>query len=213
MLKKHPSNGIYAILLSPLSSYRYGGQIIFVVTLAVIALLGDLALSLPAHAQQIAPFPTYSNYHCTDSEGHCYAEEDWYGNASGAATAIQLGFITCGTCDGFIDNEMWLSDQHSSQCTGVQPFKECWVEAGYSTYTATDTDPSSCVSNSAANCYYWADVRPHEVFPYSEHVIANIPLGDYGTNTTFKISFGNRCYSLLRDRSGPKSRNLECVYT
>jgi hypothetical protein len=166
-----------------------------IITLAVVALYlwGTFTFAAPAvHAQTASPhLPAYSGYSCNHS--HCYAQVQWHGGpVIGSSVSIKEGFITCGTCDGFIDNEMWLADNNSSQCT-TDAYFACWVETGYATFTKNNaTNPgskASCVTNSAANCYFWADARTNQrEFPIPVHIIANVPNSDYGNNTSFTIS-------------------------
>jgi hypothetical protein len=123
----------------------------------------------------------------------CFKHVNWTGAVLGSEVTINEGFVTCGTCDGFIDNEMWLIDTTSSLCTSAQDGL-CWVEAGYQTYTTNNATNGggqpSCITNSAANCYFWADNRPGNG-SFHEHVVANVPSSDYGNNTSFYIQQGS----------------------
>ncbi|HVU70210.1 MAG TPA: hypothetical protein VHD63_23980 [Ktedonobacteraceae bacterium] len=90
------------------------------------------------------------------SNGHCYATRDWPGATPGAFTNLSpYGSIYCGGCDGFIDNELWLSDTTSSQCTT----QGCWVEAGIEAISSSDS--YDCTSSGNAVCLFWADSRPN----------------------------------------------------
>lgn len=91
--------------------------------------------------------------------GHCYATVDWNGDTAGAFTNLSpYGDMFCGACDGFIDNEMWLSDTTSAQCA-LDASGGCWVEAGI---VATSlTPPYGCASTNNVTCLFWADARPN----------------------------------------------------
>ncbi len=101
---------------------------------------------------------------------HCYAIVTWNGSTRGDSTEVEVTFVTCGTCSGFISNETWMTDS-----TG-----HCWIEAGYSTYGPdSDDNHNSCKINQAVNCYFWADYRPSGG-GYHEHPLGAIPSSDYG---------------------------------
>jgi hypothetical protein len=109
--------------------------------------------------------------------GHCYAERYWPGHTGGANTLLSpLGAISCSGCSGFITDEMWFVDPNSSQCVATT-YKQCWVEAGFSTYVAGD--PNSCNSSIASICGFWADNRPNGG-SYHEHPLYYF--GPDGTN-------------------------------
>ena len=94
-----------------------------------------------------------------ESNGHCYATVDWSGPTPGAFTNLSpFGSMSCGSCGGFIDNEMWLSDTTDSQC--VNDLDEgCWVEAGIEAISSADS--YDCDPGITATCLFWADARPN----------------------------------------------------
>ncbi|MGB8347238.1 MAG: hypothetical protein WCD86_20290 [Ktedonobacteraceae bacterium] len=106
---------------------------------------------------------------------------------------MTMGDIFCGSCDGFVINDMWLTDSYESSCidpSGGQSHN-CWVEAGYTTYGTTDYHKSKPCVTPPANCYYWADNRPGG--GYHEHPIANVHSSDYGQGLflqTYETSYG-----------------------
>jgi hypothetical protein len=190
MFKSNKADKLFSFLFAQLNQQER-----LIITLAVVALYvcGTFVFAAPeAHAQTAIPhLPTYSGYNCKNS--HCYAIALWHGSpVTGSSVTINEGVITCGTCDGFIDNEMWLADNNSNLCV-FHGYPGCWVEAGYATFTKNNvTNPGgkpSCVTNSAANCYFWADARPNDhENPIPVHVVTNVPTSDYGGNSTFSIS-------------------------
>ena len=74
-----------------------------------------------------------------------------------------------------------MQDSYESNCVdpdGNPNKKNCWVEAGYTTYGSTDHHLSPPCVQAPANCYFWADNRPGGA--YHEHPLGNIPNSDYG---------------------------------
>jgi hypothetical protein len=77
------------------------------------------------------------NFSCGDlNNNHCYALDRWYIGPPdyGSFTEEQVVNLSC-TCNniiggetGFINNEVWVSQDSNSACGG----NVCWVEAGYS---------------------------------------------------------------------------------
>lgn len=95
--------------------------------------------------------------YCSNPSPHCYAEQYWHGAIPGSFTQIEpFGALNCQGCTGFIDNEMWLADNNSSQCTSTVE-GGCWVEAGISTWPANN--PNSCNQGTDSTCLFWADNR------------------------------------------------------
>src|SRR5262245_25133998 len=90
-------------------------------------------------------------YSCGDpSSGHCYGVNAWTQSTEyfGAYVDIVQADMSCPSgCGGFVDNEIWLIDDSSSNCTS-NAFGMCWVEAG--TIASEGSNPT----------YFWADARP-----------------------------------------------------
>lgn len=90
-------------------------------------------------------------YSCGDpSSNHCYGTTTWTQGSEyfGAYVDITQVPMACPSgCGGFIDDEIWLIDTSSANCTTNQ-FGVCWVEAG--TITTENSNPT----------YFWADGRP-----------------------------------------------------
>lgn len=121
---------------------------------------------------------------------HCYAINDWPGGPiNGSSTEISVVHLACnGNCQAgdFVNNEMWLSDQSSSG----GPY---WVEVGYAVDKQDD--------GSAPEQYFWADDRPGQ--GYQIHYLANVPAGDYGNYTWFKIQWQTDINSYCTSRYYP----------
>lgn len=119
--------------------------------------------------------------------GHCYAVRSWSGNTGGANTLINpYGALSCYGCNGFIDDEMWLSDYNSPQCKAISA---CWVEAGISTWPTNES--KSCNQGVDSTCGFWADNRPNGG-GYNEHALYNF--GADGVDLTpylFYITISN----------------------
>jgi hypothetical protein len=108
-------------------------------------------------------------YSCGDpSSGHCYGVNAWtQGNEYfGAYTDIVQVAMTCPSgCGGFVDNEIWLIDDSSSNCTSNQ-FGMCWVEAG------------TLVLEGGSPTYFWADARPGTGNTFNSHYLGGVdPIG------------------------------------
>jgi hypothetical protein len=92
-----------------------------------------------------------SAYSCGDpSSGHCYGNNIWTQGTEyfGAYVDITQVAMSCPSgCDGFVDDEIWLIDTSSTNCTS-NAFGMCWVEAG------------TLVSDGGSPQYFWADARP-----------------------------------------------------
>ena len=90
-------------------------------------------------------------YSCGDpSSGHCYGVNAWTqaNEYFGAFANITQVAMSCPQgCGGFVDDEIWLIDDSSANCTGNQ-FGMCWVEAG------------TLVNEGGTPTYFWADARP-----------------------------------------------------
>ncbi len=142
----------------------------------LIALLLSFFLAFVAALPHAHAAPAV--YYCGNAgSGHCYAKVYWTGATAGAYSAIDVVDLNCNPLDcynwsqggelGFIDNEMWFSQDNSY-----------WVEAGYTTYSTSIT--------STINDYYWADYRPN--LGYSEHYLSTVPSGDYGYAVDIQIN-------------------------
>jgi hypothetical protein len=106
-----------------------------------------------------------STYSCgSPSSGHCYGVTGWQEKPEyfGAYTDIIRAAINCPSgCNGFVDDEIWLIDDKSSGCTS-NPFRMCWVEAGYF-FTA----------GSGSAQYFWADSRPMNSSTFNLHILGS----------------------------------------
>jgi hypothetical protein len=91
-------------------------------------------------------------YSCGDpSEGHCYGTASWQEQPQyfGAYTDILQAPMDCPSgCGGFVNDEIWLVDTQTAECV-ANPFKMCWVEAGY-----------WFVEGATGKQFFWADGRP-----------------------------------------------------
>lgn len=108
-------------------------------------------------------------YSCGDpSKNHCYGETTWTQGTEyfGAyADIIQVQMACPSGCGGFIDDEIWLIDTSSANCTTNQ-FGMCWVEAG--TTTNEGSNPT----------YFWADGRPGTGNTFNAHYLGGTdPVG------------------------------------
>jgi hypothetical protein len=142
--------------------------------LAVLCLLFVISAK-PAHA---------SNYSCGNpSTGHCYGYTHWQEQPQyfGSYTSILQIAMNCpSNCGGFINNEMWLGDDHSQACLS-NGFGACWVEAGYHAFPG-EGNPY----------YFWADSRPMTSNTYNNHFLNQADVADF---THFMI--------ILDARGGP----------
>jgi hypothetical protein len=112
----------------------HGVQVTFALVLAFLLFIGSLNFQMPiSYAAGMNPA-----YSCSGK--HCYGIATWDGAAEGVRTSMTLGDIFCGSCDGFVINDMWLIDSYESTC--IDPSggssHNCWVEEGYTTYGTTD---------------------------------------------------------------------------
>ena len=108
-------------------------------------------------------------YACGDSQSnHCYGFTSWNQGTEyfGSYVDITQVEMSCPSgCGGFIDDEMWLSDTSSTNCTSNQ-FGSCWVEAG--TITTEGNSPT----------YFWADARPGTGNTFNVHYLGGTdPVG------------------------------------
>jgi hypothetical protein len=150
---------------------RHVVNLLIILIAAVSLFAGNLAsTAYAASAQPLA--------NCSIVGDYCYGYANWPGGITGTSTEIEVTFITCGTCTGHVSNETWITD---SNCG-------CDIEAGYSTHgpDSSDNKYNTCDPNQAANCYFWADLRPNGG-SYHEHTVGNIPKGDYGGYATYEI--------------------------
>lgn len=108
-------------------------------------------------------------YSCGDpSSNHCYGVTFWDqgGEFFGVYTDITQNGLSCPSgCGGFIDDEIWLVDTSSPNCTSNQ-FGMCWVEAG------------SIALEGSNSVYFWADARPGTGNTFNSHYMgATDPIG------------------------------------
>jgi hypothetical protein len=124
-----------------------------------------------------------SAYSCGNpSSGHCYGVTQWTEHPEyfGAYSDISQVSMGCPSgCNGFVDDETWLTDSHTASCV-ANSFGMCWVEAGY-----FFTDGSS------SRQYFWAEAKPSGAFTLHT-------LGTAGPNGAINH------YMLIKDaRTGP----------
>jgi len=110
-----------------------------------------------------------SPYSCGNpSSGHCYGVNAWTQGSEyfGAYTDITQVTMSCPSgCGGFVDDEIWLIDRSSSNCTS-NDFRMCWVEAG--TFVTEGNSPQ----------YFWADARPGTGNTFNLHYLGGTdPVG------------------------------------
>jgi hypothetical protein len=108
-------------------------------------------------------------YSCGNpSSGHCYGRNLWTQGTEyfGAYTDIVQVEMACPSgCGGFVDNEMWLVDPSSRNCTSNK-FGMCWVETG--TIATEGNSPT----------YFWADARPGTGNTFNAHYLGGTdPIG------------------------------------
>jgi hypothetical protein len=101
-------------------------------------------------------------YSCGDpSSGHCYGVNQWTQGTEyfGTYADITQVSMSCPSgCGGFVDDEIWLIDDSSSNCTSNQ-FGMCWVEAG------------TTVNEGSNPTYFWADARPGTGNTFNAHYL------------------------------------------
>lgn len=108
-------------------------------------------------------------YSCGNpQQNHCYGETSWSQGSEffGAYTDITQVAMSCPSgCGGFIDDEIWLIDTSSKDCTTNQ-FQMCWVEAG------------TIFSEGGSRTYFWADARPGTGNTFNAHYLGGTdPVG------------------------------------
>jgi hypothetical protein len=103
-----------------------------------------------------------AQYSCGNPEsGHCYGVNSWTQSTEyfGSYTNITQVEMSCPSgCGGFIDDEMWLIDDNSSNCTS-NSFGMCWVEAG------------TTVNEGGSPTFFWADARPGTGNTFNTHYL------------------------------------------
>jgi len=139
-------------------------DIAYRILLVLAIVLGGILLSV----RSAEAHPLYS---CT---GHCYAYADWPNPVNGISTSIKVQFVTCGSCDGFVNNEMWYDGNYGDSACPIPNSSShyCWIEAGYSTWGNPNHHIAPSCTGGVANCFFWADNRPNG--GYHEHAVANI---------------------------------------
>jgi hypothetical protein len=128
-----------------------------IMPVAVLVLLYGAA----AHAQ--------ASYSCGDPQsGHCYGTSSWTQGSEyfGAYTDITQVEMSCPSgCGGFVDDEIWLIDRSSNNCT-TNDFGMCWVEAG------------TTANEGSSPQFFWADGRPGTGNTFNSHYLGNAdPVG------------------------------------
>jgi hypothetical protein len=162
-------------LVSPRFALLLFSTRVFIAVSLTTAVLSTQVIALPSAASAHSARPL--SYNCGGAV-RCYGMEKWYGRANGSSTQMYVVPLTCNpsqcsTDGGFVDNDMWLADESSSQCLQAS-YSVCWVEAGYSTYT-------SCPFGwpcSTSEYYFWADNRPNGGGCH-EHVVGSTNAYDY----------------------------------
>jgi hypothetical protein len=103
-------------------------------------------------------------YSCGDpSSGHCYGVNFWSQNTEyfGSYADITQVEMSCPNgCGGFVDDEMWLVDTASPNCTSNE-FGMCWVETG------------TTVNEGSSPTYFWADGRPGTGNTFNSHYLGS----------------------------------------
>lgn len=140
------------------------------ISLSVVSAV--LALEMVSHT------PVARAYSCVTR--HCYGGAIWpNSHVPGTTTSIYMAELYCDNCDGFIDDETWLSEDTSTRCE-KSTLQACWVEIGYT--KGNDTNYTQD--------YFWADVRPGQNYRFFD-------LGPVAS-----CAFGNYTYFLI-DTTGP----------
>ena len=108
-------------------------------------------------------------YSCGNpSSGHCYGTNSWTQGTEyfGAYADITQVEMSCPSgCGGFVDDEIWLIDTSSPNCTS-NAFAMCWVEAG------------TIVLEGGSPQYFWADARPGTGNTFNSHYLGGTdPVG------------------------------------
>lgn len=132
----------------------------YLLSILLICVLGPGGVMLSVPSAEAHPL-----YSCT---GHCYAYVKWSNAVDGASTYISVEFITCGSCNGFVNNEIWYV---GSSGTEACPSSGCWVETGYSTWGNPNHHVAPSCTGGVANCFFWAQ---DSSAGYEEHATANI---------------------------------------
>jgi hypothetical protein len=131
-------------------------------------------------------------YSCGDpSSGHCYCVTLWQEQPEyfGAYADILRTYMACPVefpsppvgflppgeepCNGFVNNEIWLVDTRTAECV-ANPFKSCWVEAGY-----------LVVESLNVPFFFWADARPRNTSTFNLHILG--PADQVGVIDHFMI--------------------------
>ena len=142
--------------------------------LGFLALIAALLFIRPALAV---------NYACGNpSSGHCYGVTQWtekpeYFGAYTDITQVEMGCPS--GCNGFVDDEIWLTDSHTAGCK-TNGFGQCWVEAGY-----------FFLDGAKNKNYFWAESKPGKSAAFTLHT-----LGTAGPNGAINH------YMLIKDARG-----------
>ncbi len=131
-------------------------------------------------------------YSCGNpSSGHCYGVNAWTQGTEyfGAYTDITQVPMSCPSgCGGFVDDEIWLIDDSSANCTS-NDFGMCWVEAG------------SIASEGSSPTYFWADARAGSGDTFNARYLG-------GTDPVGTVDH----YMIIKDGRDPQNPILVFIY-
>jgi hypothetical protein len=139
---------------------------------APATLLGGRVPAVPAVPRRSRKPDSYT---CTDT--HCYALAEWSAQALQtcclAGDEVDISYTDLFGGDGFVDNEMWLVQHNNPQCVDLLNNINdlCWVEVGM----ISEPDFFS------GTHYFWADMRPGDVFWF--HDLGPVPNADKTAQT------------------------------
>ena len=150
-----------------------------------------------------------ATYSCgTPDANHCYGQVEWIDRTEifGVSTTLSPVNLYCNSCDGFVDDEMWLADINTPKCQ-TNKFEACWVEVGFERLQGRkNTD------------FFWADVRPGHGF--SEHWLGAIngvtddlqllvvkDTSQSATSTTFLVVVADASLNAVVLHSGKSTKN------
>ncbi len=146
------------------------------VILALLSVLIPMSAINPSRASASPPMPAAprSAYNCTTNPigGHCYGVNRWSGHTFGASTYEYIHSFTCSDCNTsthyHLNATLWVAD--------TQYYPSATVEVGY----------GAIGDQGGGMWYYWASTPPFG--SQEKHYVAQIPSGDYGGYTGYKIT-------------------------